>query len=179
MFTPSLIRTIVAGLLLLLPGCASYQIGNQSLYRRDVYTVAVPPFQSESLRRGLGERLTEAVVKEIEQKTPYKVSRGLQADSQLNGRLVHDAKYAITENANDELRDVELEYFVEFSWRDRQGMSLLAPQMVQVPAELLNVSEVAQAVHFVPEGGQSRTTAEQVAIQRLAEQIVASMESPW
>ena len=178
MFTPNLIR-LTASLLLLLPGCASYQVGNQSLYRPGIATVAVPPFQSESFRRHLAERLTEAIVKEIELKTPYKVSRGLQADSQLNGRILQDAKYAITESENDDLRDIELEYYVEFSWRDRQGVPLLSQRQVQIPAELLNVSEVAQAVHFVPEGGQSRTTAEQVAIQRLAEQIVASIESPW
>lgn len=165
-------------LLAALTGCASYQVGNESLYRPDIFTVAVPPFQSESLRRHLGERLTEAVVKEIELKTPYKVSRGINADSQLNGRIVHDAKYAITENVNDELRDIELEYFVEFSWRNRQGNPLIQEQMLTIPNQLINL-EVGQSVHFVPEGGQSRATAEQVAIQRLAEQIVASMELPW
>ena len=140
--------------------------------RSSTFSIRKPPSTA-------AERLTEAVVKEIEQKTPYKVSRGLNADSQLNGRIVHDAKYAVTENANDELRDIELEFFVEFSWRDRRGTPLLEKQLVQVPRSLLNIAEVGQAVHFVPEGGPSRATAEQIAIQRLAEQIVASMEAPW
>ena len=52
--------------LLLLGGCAGYQIGNQSLYPQEIRTVYVPMFQSISFRRNLGERLTEAVVKEIE-----------------------------------------------------------------------------------------------------------------
>ena len=53
---------------LLFCGCAAYQIGNQSLYPLEIHTVAVPVFQSNSFRRNLGERLTEAVVKEIEKK---------------------------------------------------------------------------------------------------------------
>ena len=39
----------------------------------DVSTVYVPMIESGSYRRDLGERLTEAVAKQIELKTPYKV----------------------------------------------------------------------------------------------------------
>jgi len=156
-------------------GCASYQLGNQSLYRRDIVTVAVPVFESESLRRYLGERLTEAVVKEIELKTPYKVTQGVNADSVLSGRITEDSKFVITENANDEPRDIELEMFVELNWRDRQGQELLH-QNFALPQTL---TTIGQAVHFVPEGGQSLVTAQQDAIKKLAEQIVARMEVPW
>lgn len=166
---------LLVSTLTLFTGCAGYQLGSQSLYRQDVVTVAVPVFQSESLRRYLGERLTEAVVKEIELKTPYKVSQGVNADSVLTGRLIEDSKYVITENANDEPRDIELEMFVEIDWRARDGRSLLQ-QQVALPAAL---TSVGQAVHFVPEGGQSRVTAQQDAIEKLAEQIVARMEVPW
>ena len=60
-------------MLLLLSGCVGYQVGTGSLYAPDVATVYVPMIESDSYRRDLGERLTEAVVKEIELKTPYKV----------------------------------------------------------------------------------------------------------
>ncbi len=162
--------------LILFQGCASYQVGNRTLYRNDIATVSVPVFQSESLRRFLGERLTEAVIKEIELKTPYKVANGTNAHSVLTGRIIHDAKYAITENRNDELRDIELEFFAEVAWQDRSGNSLLAPQRIAIPRPLY---EIGQAVHFVPEGGQSLATAQQDALERLAEQIVARMELPW
>lgn len=161
---------------LMTQGCASYQLGNRTLYRNDIATVSVPVFQSESLRRFLGERLTEAVIKEVELKTPYKVANGRLAHSRLTGRIIHDAKYAITENRNDELRDIELELFAEVAWQDRNGNSLLAPQRVAIPQVL---HRAGQAVHFVPEGGQSLTTAQQDAIERLATQIVALMELPW
>src|SRR6476660_2725748 len=56
-----------------LTGCAGYQLGQRSLYRPDICTVHIPVIQSDSFRRYLGERLTEAVVKEVELRTPYKV----------------------------------------------------------------------------------------------------------
>ncbi len=156
-------------------GCAGYQLGSQTLYRPDIQTVAVPVFHSESLRRLLGERITEAVIKEIELKTPYKVTQGGDADSILTGRIVQDSKYAITENANDEPRDIELEMFVEIQWLDRGGRELLH-QQIGLPNSL---TSIGQATHFVPEGGQSLVTAQQETLERLAEQIVARMEVPW
>ncbi len=42
-------------------GCAGYRLGTQTLYRRDIHTVYVPVFESDSFRSQLGERLTEAV----------------------------------------------------------------------------------------------------------------------
>ena len=71
--TPTKHASISAILLLLLGGCAGYQIGNYSLYPDHIRTVHVPVFESVSFRRNLGERLTEAVCKEIDRITPYKV----------------------------------------------------------------------------------------------------------
>ena len=157
-------------------GCAGYQIGQRSLYRPDIRTVHVPMVQSESYRRYLGERLTEAIVKEIELKTPYKVVDADSADSVLTARLVSESKRVLAENRLDEPRDIETDFFVQVSWADRRGDLIMGHNDVPVAPLLLNVS---QAANFVPEGGQSLATAHQVAIQRLAEQIVGQMELAW
>jgi hypothetical protein len=133
-------------------------------------------FESESLRRHLGERLTEMVIKKIEDKTPYKVIGHLPADSVLTGRLVEDHKYVVAENANDEPRDIEMEFRVEVSWTDHRGELISPVYATHLPGELVSFG---QAVHLVPEGGQSVVTAQQDALERLAEQIVATMEVPW
>src|SRR5881397_1775573 len=73
--------------LLLCTGCIGYHAGTGSLYAPDVATVYVPMIESDSYRRDLGERLTEAVVKEIELKTPYKAVSTPNADSILSVRL--------------------------------------------------------------------------------------------
>ena len=168
------------GLLLLLAvtvGCAGYQVGVDSLYRPDVKTVHVPIFQSESYRRGLGEQLTEAVVKQIEVRTPYKVVSASNADSQLLGTIIYQRKRVLAENAFDEPRDLETEIVVEVSWIDRQGDALM--QRIVDPTVPALPIRIGQAVNFVPESGQSLATAHQEAIQKLARQVVDQMELRW
>src|SRR4051812_8670800 len=87
----------VALLLLLLTGCAGWQFGGRSLYRPDIRTVYVPPVDSASFRRNLGERLTEALVREIEQKSTFKVVSDPNADSILRCAIITDSKMVINE----------------------------------------------------------------------------------
>ena len=108
-------------LLLLLAGCAGYQIGNQSLYPPEIHTVYVPMFQSNSFRRNLGERLTEAVVKEIETKTPYKVVSDPNADSVLTGRIVDETKHVLVPDLTGDARESQVDMQVQVSWVDRKG----------------------------------------------------------
>ncbi len=175
---PLRLRAALLGLLapIALAGCAMYQVGNESLYPADVHTVYVPMFESTSFRRNLGERLTEAVVKEIELKTPYKVTGNDAADSILVGRIVGDSKRVVFENKYDEPRELEMSLQVQVSWLDRQSNLLRKSQPIPVPLDLIAITENAVVV---PEVGQSVATGQQKAIQKLAEQIVAMMEQPW
>lgn len=162
--------------LVLFAGCAGYQIGAQSLYPQDVRTVHVPVFESTSFRRNLGERLTEAVAKEIERKTNYKVVGDAGADSILSGRIVGESKHLTIQSRSGEPREVQADLQIEVSWVDRRGAVLRPPQMVPLPPEM---TEIGAAANVIPEVGQSVATAHQQAIERLAEQIVALMEAPW
>jgi hypothetical protein len=160
----------------LFPSCAGYQLGQRSLYRPDIRTVHVPMAVSDSYRRHLGEQLTEAVVKQIELKTPYKVVDAGSADSVLTMRLVSDSKRVLSENRFDEPRDIESDFFVQLSWVDRRGEMIMGPNGIPVAPLILNIS---QAANFVPEGGQSLATAHHEAIQHLAQQVVGQMELAW
>ena len=172
----ALAAALLGGIALLTSGCAGYQIGSPSLYRQDVRTVYVPMFQSDSYRRQLAERLTEAVIKRIEGFTPYKVTHRPDADTVLSGRIVTNRKRVITEDRFDMARDIEVTLGVEAAWTDRAG-NLIGSQFAQpLPAPLITFGGSA---HFVPEGGQSYATAEREAIQTLAKQIVEQMEMPW
>lgn len=159
-----------------LPGCAGYQLGNRSLYRPDIRTVHVPMIQSDSYRRYLGERLTEAVVKEIELRTPYKIVGADEADSVLTVRLVSDSKRVLANNRFSEPRDIETDFFVQTSWIDRRGDLIMNHDDVPAAPLLVNLGQQA---NFVPEGGQSLVTAQQEAIQKTASQIVGQMELGW
>ena len=162
--------------LVLLTGCASYRVGNQSLYAPDVQTVYVPMIETNSFRRDLGERLTEAVVKEIELKTPFKVVGTPDADSVLSVRMIGDSKRVTIENQNDDPRALEIGMNVEVTWLNRRRAPLRLPNTIPLPAELLPIGNTST---LSPEAGQSVATAQQQAIGRLAQQIVSTMEEPW
>lgn len=160
----------------LLTGCAGYRVGNQSLYRPDIRTVYVPMIQSDSFRRNLGERLTEAVVREIELNTPYKVVDSPNADSILQCRLHDDRKRTLVETRTDEPRNLEWATSVSVTWADRQGQALMQRSQFPLPGTTISVG---QETSFVPEAGQSIATGQQEAIERLARQIRGSMQVWW
>ena len=164
-------------LLLFLCGCAGYQIGNQSLYPLEIHTVYVPMFESNSFRRNLGERLTEAVVKEIEAKTPYKVVSDPNADSVLTGRIVEETQ-ARSGAEPDRRRPRSPGRHAGRGQLGRpQGPDApRQPNPSRCPAEIADVTGTGDVV---PEVGQSVATAQQQAICRMAEQIVGLMEKPW
>ena len=160
----------------LLGGCASYRVGATSLYAPDVTTVYVPMIESDSFRRELGEQLTEAVIKEIELKTPFKVVGTPDADSILSARLVGDTKRVIIENRNDDPRMVTHGLVAEVTWLNRRRELLCTPNLVPLPPMLLPIGRTSS---LIAAGGQSTVSAGQQAIVELAEQIVATMEEPW
>lgn len=162
--------------LVLTAGCAHYHVGSESLYAPDVQTVYVPMIESESFRRDLGERLTEAVVKEIELKTDFKVVSNPSADSVLNVRLLGDTRRVIAEDAFDQPRYLENQLYAEVSWLNRRRLPIRPAQSIPLPG---GIADIQQTSLLIPAAGQTVASSQQAAIQRLAEQIVGAMEEPW
>ena len=167
---------MLIGLVLLAAGCTGYQIGTESLYSTDIRTVYVPTFQSVSFRRNLGERLTEAVIKEIELKTPYKVVGNPPADTILTGRIVGENKRLVVPSPVGGPREAEMLLRVEVTWIDNHGNMIRQSDPIPVSSE---VARIMDSAAVFPEYGQSIATGQQQAIHRVAEQIVAMMEAPW
>jgi hypothetical protein len=152
----------------LVVGCRGYHLGNQYLYRSDIRSVHVS-FDSDSYRRFLGQRLTESVVKQIELNTPLTITEPELAHSFLRGQLVRESKNAVAEDRFDQPRVVQIDWRVQVDWVDRAGVPLM---------ETVNVN-LTNNVEFIPEGGQSMSTAQQELINRVARQIVNQMENHW
>ncbi len=157
-------------------GCAAYRFGAASLYPPDIQTVYVPVFESNSFRRNLSEWLTEAVCKEIEAKTPYKVVGTPNADSVLTGKITNDNKRVVIEDAFDQPREVEVNLAVQVRWVNRKGDLINGATSVPLPQDLIALTGTG---NLVAEFGQSVSTAQLQSIQRLASQIVSLMEMPW
>ena len=150
-------------------GCKCYHLGNQYLFRSDIRTVHVAMFETDSFRRFLGQRMTEAVIKQIANTTPLTITEPALANSFLTGRIVRDRKVVVGENNFDEPRSLEAVWRVEVEWTDRAGVPLLQRQSLRLD----------RSVVFIPEGGQTLSTAQQQLIQQLARDIVGQMELPW
>lgn len=157
-------------------GCAGYHMGARTLYPPDIHTVYVPIIESNSYRRNLGEWLTEAVVKQIEKVTPFKVVGSPEADSVLSCRIVSDSKRMAMESPTDEGRELQLTWQVSVTWEDRNGDLVKPAQQIPAPQSLNTIQNTAS---LFPELGYSITSAEQTAIERLARQIVSMMEAAW
>ena len=152
-------------------GCAGYHVGTASLYRTDIKTVHVPIFMCDSYRRHLGERLTEAVCKKIEMRTPYKVVGRPTADTTLVGRIVADNQHISIADQHNGPRQKNLNLRVEVEWRDHRGNMIRGLEPIQI--------DITTNSHIVAEMGQSYATASQETIDKMADQIVDMMTNPW
>ena len=157
-------------------GCAGYQIGTRTLYRNDVQTIHVPIIKSDSFRPELGVMLTETIQKEIERRTPFKLTNIETADSVMTCRLTSDSKRVVSQTKTHEPRLLKSVLTVEVKWVDRRGTPLIETRFLP-PGEL--TFYFAENDDFVPEAGQSISTANQRVVERLANHIVDQMESRW
>lgn len=168
-------------------------------YETNVRTVRVPLFKNNTFTpgggagQGMENELTLAVIREIESKTPYKVVNGnAPADTELTGRIINYSKNVINRNQLNEIREAETNLAVEVVWKDlRTGEILSRPKAdsskgtpvalggektAQVDTSPVIVTSLTS---FIPELGQSITSARKTNVEMLATQIVAMMETPW
>ena len=169
-------------------------------YDTSIKTVYVPIFQNATMRanvnRTLEFDLTRAVIQEIESKTPYKVvdSPG-GADTELLGKIVRVNKTVINQNQLGEVRDSQVIIAAEIVWRDlraghlgellssKAGASGGADLPQGIPGSFGGPAAISKGATLVtsmgtfqPELGGSISSAEQVAYQNMAVQIISMME---
>ena len=157
--------------LLLLSGCG-YTVGNG--FSPDIRTVSVPIFETATFRRGIEVQITEAVQKEIQKRTPYRLAKGLDADTRLTGRIVQISKNALTENQFDDPRELQFSLMVVVKWENLRTGEILAQQETPLSPTAIPLTTQAEVA---PEVGQSLATGTQDATDQLARQIVNMMEA--
>jgi hypothetical protein len=156
----------------LLTGCG-YMVG--APYDPQVRTVEVPIFDSKSNRRGIEVQLTEAVHKQIQLRTPFRLVKD-GGDTRLTGRIVDVRKNVLGETRFDDPRELQINLALEVGWEDVRAGRVLAQEQIPLSSDLVSLRSQAE---FAPEVGQSLATATQQAVDRMALQIVDLMESPW
>ena len=169
--------------ILLLPGCAhlgyqvgTYQVGSRGLFGQDIRTIYVPIVEADPTRRHLAERLTEAIIKRIEERSPYKVIGRPTADSVLEVRIANkNQRVSLVDSFNDP-RQMSGDLTVEVRWRDRRQQDI---RQFETLAWGERGTQITASDTMVAEFGHSLLTSEQRQIDRIADQIVGMMELPW
>jgi hypothetical protein len=138
-------------------------------FNQSVRTVCVPIFTNKTFRREWEFKLTEAVDKNIEYRTPYKIAARKDADTILTGEIVQIQENVLTTRFGTDLpRESELTVVVNFTWKDLRSGKILVER-----------KSFNRSATDIPQIGERATDAEQLAIERLAAGIVDQLQSDW
>lgn len=172
-----------AGLMLiavavLVAGCASdpskgYVFG--STYDQGVRTVAVPIFDNTTYTPGLEQTLTEAIVRQIQTSTPWRIASRERADTVLTGVIDQAELGLLTRTRGTGLvQEQTLTLRVDFAWRDNRTGE------VRVERQRFSATST-----FVPargidgQGGERIEIGQRDAIDELAQAIVAELRADF
>ena len=159
---------LLALLTLTLPGCG-YR--HTPLFPTTYRTVALPIFDNQTFYRGIEFELKEALTKEIERRTPYKVVPQATADSLLVGSIVSVTQTPLSRRESGGLVQ-ELQFAVEadFEWTDqRDGRSIRQRKGLTSVGRFIPAREI----------GETFDVGQSAAVQRMAEAIVSAMAADW
>ena len=165
----SLLALLVA---VVLSGCAGgtgYR--HEALYDTSVRTVATPIFENRTFYREMEFRLTEALVKEIEQTTPYKVTGEGAADTIITGTIIAVNQRLLSRQLETGVsQEVQVIVTASFEWKDlRTGKVLRKRSRVEGSGEYIPVQGV----------GEPMEVARHEAVGEMARHIVSLMASDW
>jgi hypothetical protein len=124
---------LLCAVALVLPACDSdghFSILGYSTvpnYDPNIRTVYVPIFNNNTFVRGLEFDLTDAVIKAIEQQTPFKVVHQAEcADTELDGTIMAYNKTILNVNQQNEVREAQMGLTVQVVWKDRRTGEILS-----------------------------------------------------
>lgn len=155
-----------------LGGCSSVGgYGFESSFAEDVRTVSVPIFVNETSEPGLEIMLTEAVIKEIQSRTPWRVADDAVADTRLEGRIRAANFRRLSRTTGIGLsQEVAFELSVDFDWtRSGSGESLASRQSLEGLGTFVPTRGVDERLEIGQIG----------AMQATARRIVDEMRASW
>lgn len=138
---------------------------------QSIRTVHVPIFKNDTFFRGVEVELTDAIIKEIQRSTPWRVTGEGNADSVLSGAVVNaDLRTLSIARETGLSQEVAVVLTVDFDWTDARSGRAMA-----------NRRGFSAAEAFVPALGVGERigTGQQATIDELAKAIVAELRSNW
>lgn len=155
-------------LLLQLVGCG---YSTREVFPEHVQTVAVPIFENRTYEKRVQFDLTEALIKQIELRTPYKVVGPGVGQTMLQGSISEITRQQLNRTENAGLpQEVEVSITVNLQWKDlRTG---------EIIRERMGMTAVGRHIPARPLS-QPFELAQHEAVRRLADDIVATMRTDF
>ncbi len=156
--------------LLMLTGCA---YSAKTLYPEKYHTVAVPVFENRTFYQGVNASLGEALVKRIEQQTPYKVVAPGTADTILEGTITSISQTQLSRRrrgAGGLPQELEVTVVCDWQWKDlRSGELIRQRKGFAAVGSYIPTSPVGEPVDI----------ALQQAVDRMATDITNTLQADW
>jgi len=167
----SLILTLT---LCFVPGCASDPTKGYAFtttYDESIQSIAVPIFRNETTSRGLEVQLTESIIKQIQQRTPWHLAPSDRADTTLVGVITSTDLAVLSDDPQTGLvQEQSVRITIRFEWRDnRSGDIIVARDGYSAAAVFSPSQNVADRIEL----GQRN------ALEELATDLVSDMRSSW
>ncbi len=159
---------------IIVSGCASdpnVGYSSQSLYAPQFRTVAVPIFENNTMSRQMEMMLTDAIVKKIQSRTPYRVVNEMNADTLLTGTITDVELTPLNRSSVTGFdNEVMLKVTVDFEWMN-----------LGTGTRIVGKRNFSADAIFIP----SRPSSEPIeigqfaAIEQLSSDIVDQMQAAW
>ncbi|MEM6392130.1 MAG: LPS assembly lipoprotein LptE [Planctomycetota bacterium] len=162
---------ISLSLLALFCGMTGCGYNTSELYPQRYRTVAVPIAQNQTFYRGVEDVLTEALVKQVEQRTPYKRVAPNTADTLLLVTVtgVRDGRISRTRIGGIP-QELETLITVDVEWRDlATGETILTRRGLSGPGRYIPAGDIADRSEY----------GQWTAADGLADRIVSVLREDW
>ncbi|HJN72247.1 MAG: hypothetical protein HOC93_03495 [Phycisphaerae bacterium] len=161
-------------LLLLMLGCSSNPTtgySSASLYDQQFHSVCVPVFENETMSRNMEFMLTDAVVKQIQARTPYRVLDDTHADTMLIGTITDIKLRAISTSRTTGLdNEMLITATINFEWLNlRTGKRIIGRE------------RFSSSALFIPSQPSSEPLemGQFALVQQLSTDIVDQLQAAW
>lgn len=141
-----------------------------SSYSDKIQTVSVPIFKNPTFMHGVEFDLTDAIIKEIQRATPWKVTPSTSATTTLTGTIT-DAKLEKLSTGRQGLsQELSVTLTVDFQWKNNRTGKVLVGRR--------NFTSSESFVPAVPIGERIET-GQAASVQQMARDIVNELRADW
>jgi hypothetical protein len=164
-------RLMLLLVMLLGPALGGCGYTTKEVFPKQYQTVAVPMFENRTFYRGIEFDLSEALVKQIESRTPYKVAPPNVADTMLAGSITNIEQDRISRTFTGNVpQEMEVRVTVNFEWKDLdRAQTIRSRAGFEAVGRYLPTRPISEPFEI----------AQREAVQTLAQDIVSTMQGEW